>query len=88
MSVVCVQNTLLKDWTRITDRDNGSRQLRKPRHLARVRELTLRDMPVRIRNCEFEGIFCQVDGNDRGIHIGLPLVRTFAETLHMLSLAH
>jgi hypothetical protein len=37
---------------------------------------------------ELEDIFCQVDGNDRSIHIGLLLVRAFAETPHMLSLAH
>jgi hypothetical protein len=50
--------------------------------------LTLRNTPVCIRQGELEDIFCQVDGNDRSIHIGLLLVRAFAETPHMLSLAH
>jgi hypothetical protein len=50
--------------------------------------LALRNMPICIRNGELEDILCQVDGNDRSIHIGLLLVRAFAETLNMLSLAH
>jgi hypothetical protein len=50
--------------------------------------LALRDPPIRTRNGELEDIFCQVDTNDRSIHIGLLLVRAFAETLNMLSLAH
>jgi hypothetical protein len=50
--------------------------------------LALRNMPIRVRNGELEDIFCQVDGNDRSIHIGLLLVRAFAETLDILSLAH
>src|SRR5882724_4138626 len=50
--------------------------------------LALRDPPIRTCNGELEDIFCQVDTNDRSIHIGLLLVRAFAETLNMLSLAH
>jgi hypothetical protein len=50
--------------------------------------LALRDPPIRTRNGELKDIFCQVDTNDRSIHIGLLLVRAFAETLNMLSLAH
>jgi len=43
--------------------------------------------PICIGNGEFEDILCQINGDDRSIHIGLLLVKAFAETLNMLSLA-
>jgi hypothetical protein len=66
----------------------GSKMHEEAQKFRAGQPLALRDPPIRTRNGELEDIFCQVDTNDRSIHIGLLLVRAFAETLNMLSLAH
>jgi hypothetical protein len=39
------------------------------------KSLALRNAPVCIRDGELKDIFCQIDTNDRSIHVGLLLVR-------------
>jgi hypothetical protein len=66
----------------------GCKLNKKAEKLGAREPLTLRDTPVLTGHGQLEDIFCQVNRNDRSIHIGLLLVGAFAETPHMLSLAH
>ena len=53
----------------------GSKMHEEAQKLRASEPLALRDPPIRTRNGELEDIFCQINSNDRSIHIGLLLVR-------------